>query len=375
MKKFKALTAILLSLLFVFFAVASGGTGGGGGGDSEDPDVPNGPVTNEGGDGLVLADILAMGGEAYDFSDGYAFVESSEDAHNYYIINTDGAVVGYTERYCAYSKFSHGLAISREPEIVIDYTGAELDLGLDDTMTPCLVTSNGNILVSQAKDTGDSYTYALGVISKYGEWVCGLVELPFSGYPEYYRFYYEDLGENVYSMNIYHYGDNSVYGQSIAEQFVFNADNGSYISIYEDASESTISNFKNGKAVLCLSVNDNKYDQQIVSLKKSDFSKTVLGTAKKGKITRQDGEAVFFYKDSTRQGYYDTNFNLIIDVTGVAGTFGDYYNGYAAAILKDSSGANLLAILNKSGKYAFDPINIDSSDLAFGEGIIGYEKT
>ena len=372
MKKIKITTAIFLSLLFILFAVGSGNSSGGG--SNGDYNGGQEPVANGGGDETSIEDVILSCGDLLDFSDGYAFVEEGEDYHSYYIINTDGDIVGYTDRYCHYSKFSNGLAITREPAVVIDYTGAELDLGLDDTMTPCLITSDGNILVSQAKDTGDGYSYALGVVSKYGEWVCGLVDLPFSGDPDDYRFYYEDLGENVYSMNIYYYMDNSAYGQSIEEQFIFNADNGKYISIYEDASESTISNFMNGKAVLCLSVNDSKYDHQIVSLKKSDFSKTVLGTAKKAEITRQDGEEVFYYQDSTKAGYYDTDFSLIFDATGINASFGEYYDGYVCANLSNYNGKRCLAIYNMSGEYAFEPVEIADCDFVFGDGgVIGYE--
>lgn len=370
MKKIKVLTAILLSLLFVLFAMGSGSSGEPGGYD-EDP----APVVNSDGEEVLIADVLARGGELYDFSDGYVFVEAGVDLNSYYIIDTDGEIVGYTDRYCSYSKFSHGMAITREPAVVIDYTGAEFDLGLDDTMTPCLITSDGNILVSQVKQNVDGCTYALGVISRNGEWLCGLTELPFTGDPDEYRVYYEDLGENVYSMDIYYFMDNSMYGQSIEEQFVFNGDNGKFISIKNDgARKSSISNFVDGKAVLCLGVDEDKYDHQIVSLKKKDFSKKVLGTAKIAEIKRQDGEEIFFYKDKTRAGYYDTDFNLVFDVSGIDATFGEYYDGYVCANVNNGSGGRFLAIYDMSGEYAFEPVEIVDCEFVFGDGgVIGYE--
>lgn len=347
------------------------------------------PYVDESGNEVILADIIAMGGEAYDFSDGYAFVEEGDNNDSYYIINTAGTIVGHTNRYCSYSEFSNGLAITdglrltKNPATVIDYTGADIDLGLGEGVEPCLITTDGNILVSQIKQTVDGCSYSLGVVSRNGEWVCNMVELPFTEDPEELKFYYEDLGENICKMEIVYQAHLSVY-QYTKEEYLFNAENGNYLSIYdENARESTISNFADGKAVLCMGEDGDDYYYRLMSVSKSDFSKTDLGiTAKKAKIERQEGEEVFYYEDSardygepTRKGYYDTDFNLIIDVTDIENaTFGEYYNGYAAASIYNGTGGEFLAIYDKSGSYAFDPIEIEDTNLEFGDGLIGYEK-
>ncbi len=340
------------------------------------------PYVDESGNEVILADIIAMGGEAYDFSDGYAFVEEGDNNDSYYIINTAGTIVGHTNRYCTYSEFSNGMAITdgliltENPATVIDYTGADIDLGLGEGVEPCLITTDGNILVSQIKQTVDGCSYSLGVVSRNGEWVCNMVELPFTEDPEELKFYYEDLGENVCKMKIVYQAHSSVY-QYTEEEYLFNAENGNYLSIYdENARESTISNFADGKAILCMGEDGDDYYYRLMSVSKSDFSKTDLGiTAKKAKIERQDGEEVFYYEDDTRKGYYDTDFNLIIDVSGIDATFGDYYNGYAAATLDNGSGGKFLAVYDKSGNYAFEPIEIEYTERVFGDGLIGYEKT
>ncbi len=400
---FGLVAAVVLIVVIVIIALLSGGgddyyyyDGGYDYYDGEDSQPADGVADDN---TQTIQNLLGMyEWNCMPFSDGYAFFKVNDmDPTPLYIVDKQGRICGEihdeTFSFMDQGLFNDGVAlltnidlheaayrneqeaklINQNMEVLISAPNENFDNMIG-------ITEDNTILVMKIESTVDGSSVKLGAIDTSGNFVTSLRESGISLSTDETVINASYWGEGIFCVQG-KYDLSATQNCRFTNAVLFNVNTGETFDMnsygYDNvwgSSRDISGKFVNGKAIIAsttpTSIMDKNRDIYLINTK-FEIIKTIVADYSFYDYDSYSENGYFYCNSSEQHGYYNENFELVIDLSEYnVNSASEFVDGCAVLEVTNPNGANFAIVIDEKGNQLFDPIEVKEVAYHYSEGLL-----